>query len=88
MNIQPRRDVFVDCTHRNLSHLSFMSLKRAFLLVPVALVFLAAPGCLNIRTHSTIDPVHITLDVNLKVKLDKELADAFGDIDAASKTVN
>lgn len=48
---------------------------------------LAAPGCLHVKTHSTIDPVHITLDVNLKVKLDKELADAFGDIDAASSTV-
>ena len=39
------------------------------------------------KTHSTIDPEHNTLDVNLKVKLDKELADAFGDIDAASSTV-
>lgn len=65
-----------------------MPLKRALLLIPVALALLAAPGCINIRTHSTIDPVHITLDVNLKVKLEKELADAFGDIDAASKTVN
>lgn len=64
-----------------------LSMKRALVLLPVALVLLAAPGCIQIRTHSTIDPVHITLDVNLKVKLDKELADAFGDIDAASKTV-
>ena len=65
----------------------FVPMKRALVLLPVALVLLAAPGCIQIRTHSTIDPVHITLDVNLKVKLDKELADAFGDIDAASKTV-
>jgi hypothetical protein len=63
-------------------------MKRVFLLVSMALVLSTVPGCINIRTHSTIDPVHITLDVNLKVKLDKELADAFGDIDAASQTVN
>ncbi len=65
-----------------------MSMKRVLLLLPAALVLLASPGCLHVTTHSTIDPVHITLDVNLKVKLDRELADAFGDIDAASKTVN
>lgn len=53
----------------------------------IAAMVLAGPGCIQVKTHSTIDPVHITLDVNLKVKLDKELADAFGDIDAASSTV-
>lgn len=61
-------------------------MKRA-LAVSTAALLLAAPGCISVKTHSTIDPVHITLDVNLKVKLDKELADAFGDIDAASSTV-
>ena len=50
-------------------------------------VLLAAPGCISVKTHSTIDPVHITLDVNLKVKLERELADAFGAIDEASATV-
>lgn len=58
------------------------------LLLPLTLLLAATPGCLHITTHSTIDPVHITLDVNLKVKLERELADAFGDIDAASTTVN
>lgn len=46
-----------------------------------------APGCLSVTTHSTIEPIHMTLDVNLKVQLQQELADAFGDIDAASQTV-
>jgi hypothetical protein len=61
-------------------------MKRGFTFLTAAML-LAAPGCIQVKTHSTIDPVHITLDVNLKVKLDKELADAFGDIDAASATV-
>lgn len=44
-------------------------------------------GCLSVKTHSTIDPIYMTLDVNLKVQLQKELADIFGEIDAASQTV-
>lgn len=63
-------------------------MKRIALLLPLTFLLAATPGCMHITTHSTIDPVHITLDVNLKVKLERELADAFGDIDAASTTVN
>jgi len=44
-------------------------------------------GCLNVRTHSTIDPIYMTLDVNLKVQLQEELANVFDAIDAASSTV-
>jgi hypothetical protein len=55
-------------------------------------LFLGAPwaltGCIYVKTHSTIEPIHMTLDVNLKVQLEKELTDVFGDIDAASSTVN
>jgi hypothetical protein len=50
-------------------------------------VLVPLSGCLHVTTHSTIEPIHMTLDVNLKVQLQKELADAFGDIDAASTTV-
>ncbi|MGB0370852.1 MAG: hypothetical protein ACPGN3_05825 [Opitutales bacterium] len=44
-------------------------------------------GCINVKTHSSIEPIHITLDVNLKVQLEEELESVFGDIDAASTTV-
>lgn len=44
-------------------------------------------GCINVQTKSSIDPIHITLDVNLKVQLQEELASVFGDIDAVSTTV-
>ena len=51
----------------------------------VTLALLMATGC---RTRHEVDmtheikPIHITLDINLKV--DKELDDFFGDIDQAA----
>lgn len=44
-------------------------------------------GCISVKTHSTVDPIYMTLDVNLKVQLQRELTDAFGAIDAASDTM-
>lgn len=60
--------------------------RPSLLLATVPLLFLG--GCISVKTHSTIDPIHMTLDVNLKVQLEKELANAFADIDAASTTIN
>ena len=42
-----------------------------------ALVAICAAGCINLKTESEIKPIHITMDVNLKVdkELDKVLAD-------------
>ena len=48
---------------------------RTSLLVSAAL--LSATGCLSVKTESEIKPIHITMDVNLKV--DKELDKAFAD---------
>ena len=48
---------------------------RTSLLVSAAL--LSAPGCFTVKTESEIKPIHITMDVNLKV--DKELDKAFAD---------
>lgn len=61
---------------------------KAVLLLTALGVLLPLSGCVYVKTHSTIEPIHMTLDVNLKVQLQEELADAFGDIDAASETVN
>jgi hypothetical protein len=44
-------------------------------------------GCLQVKTHSTIDPVHVTVDVNVNVKVQQELQNVFGDLDAASTTL-
>ena len=42
-----------------------------------ALTALCATGCISVKTESEIKPIHITMDVNLKV--DKELEKAFAD---------
>ena len=48
---------------------------RTSLLVSAALLSVA--GCFTVKTESEIKPIHITMDVNLKV--DKELDKAFAD---------
>ena len=57
-------------------------MKHFLLLVPIAF---ALGGCLSVKTHHTVDPIQINVDVNVKV--DKALNDFFGDIDkkAAAK---
>jgi hypothetical protein len=61
-------------------------MKRLLLALALA-PLVAGSGCLYVKTHSTIEPIKMTLDVNLKVQLEKELENAFGDIDAASTTI-
>jgi hypothetical protein len=55
-----------------------LPMKRLFLSIslPLALSF---AGCLSVKTHHTVDPIQINVDVNVKV--DKALNDFFGDID-------
>ena len=54
--------------------------KRLFtLLFPAAAVALLGAGC--IRTSHEIKPIHITMDINLKV--DRALDDFFSDVDEA-----
>ena len=48
---------------------------RTSLLVSAALLSVA--GCFTVKTESEIQPIHITMDINLKV--DKELDKAFAD---------
>lgn len=50
-----------------------MRIVQGLLLVPA----LVAAGCLQVKTESEIKPIHITMDVNLKVDkaLDREFAD-------------
>jgi len=44
-----------------------------------AVAAVAVAGCISVKTESEIKPIHITMDVNLKV--DKELDRAFADED-------
>jgi hypothetical protein len=51
-------------------------MKRLILILPLAFTL---GGCLSIKTHHTVDPIQINVDVNVKV--DKALNDFFGDLD-------
>lgn len=42
---------------------------------------LALGGCISVKTQHEVKPIHITMDVNLNVKVDKALNDFFGDLD-------
>ena len=54
-------------------------------ILTAALPFLLA-GCLNIKTEPIeVKPIHITVDVNVKVE--KALDDFFGDLDKQSTTL-
>ena len=52
----------------------------------LAVLPLLLAGCLNIKTEPIeVKPIHITVDVNVKV--DKALDDFFGDLDKKSTTI-
>jgi hypothetical protein len=60
-------------------------MNRLFLLFSVALLCLAN-GCLNVKTEPIeVKPIHITVDVNVKVE--RALDDFFGDLDKKSTTI-
>ena len=51
-----------------------------------ALAPLLLGGCLNVRTEPIeVKPIHITVDVNVRVE--KALDDFFGDLDKQSATI-
>ena len=60
-------------------------MKNPFLLCATTALLLVA-GCLNVKTAPIeVKPIHITVDVNVKVE--RALEDFFGDIDKKSATI-
>lgn len=58
-------------------------MKKNIILVCLMLLFLLPwPGCIKIKHEMTINPIHVTVEI--KVKIDRELDDFFGDIDQAT----
>ena len=54
-----------------------------FVAVAAPLMIVLLTGCLSVKTDPIeVKPIHITVDVNVKV--DKALKDFFGDIDRKS----
>jgi len=57
------------------------------LLLSATVLSLLLGGCLNIKTEPIeVRPIHITVDVNVKVE--KALEDVFGDLDRKDPTMN
>ena len=62
---------------------------RTVYLLPAALLVLAIQGCTQHKVEVApveIKPIHITIDVNVKV--DKALDDFFGDVDDAEQKID
>lgn len=63
-------------------------MKNYFLLISL-LLFLTMPGCTSHKVEVApveVKPIHITIDVNIKV--DKALDDFFGDIDETAENID
>ncbi|MES2692897.1 MAG: hypothetical protein V4773_05445 [Verrucomicrobiota bacterium] len=61
-------------------------MKRQFLLALLVASTLNFTACLSVKTEPIeVKPIHITVDVNVKV--DKALDDFFGDLDKKSSTL-
>jgi len=50
------------------------------LLILLSVAF-ASGGCVSLKTEHEVKPIHITMDVNVNVKVEKALEDFFGDLD-------
>jgi hypothetical protein len=62
-------------------------MKRRTLITLLSATSLNLAGCLSVSTKPIeVKPIHITVDVNVKV--DKALDDFFGDLDKKSSTLN
>ena len=62
-------------------------IKRSYIL-PAALILLISHGCTQHRVEVApveIKPIHITIDVNVKV--DRALDDFFGDVDSVEEKI-
>lgn len=62
-------------------------MKRRIPIILASAISLNICGCLSVSTKPIeVKPIHITVDVNVKV--DKALDDFFGDLDKKSSTLN
>lgn len=57
-----------------------------YAILPFALLVLVTTGCIRVKTESEIKPIHITMDVNVKV--DQGLEKAFGEEDKRPQSGN
>jgi len=58
-------------------------MKTTLFLSASSLALLLFSGCVTVKTEHKIEPINITVDINVKV--DNALEDFFGDIDTQSE---
>lgn len=59
---------------------------KSTVIIVAAISAIATAGCISVKTENEIKPIHITMDINLKV--DKELDKAFADENQAKPKGN
>ena len=55
-------------------------MKRFWMVMVLAWLLVSGVSCIRMKHEMTIQPVHVTVEI--RVKIDKELSDFFGDLDA------
>ena len=50
--------------------------------ISCVLLLVGGTGCISTHSEIEVKPVKVTVDVNIRVKVDKELEDVFGDLDS------
>jgi len=60
-------------------------LRSVLLLMAASVVFFGVTACVSVKTEHRVEPIQITMDVN--VRLERELEDSFGALDARSREI-
>lgn len=69
--------------HKSSSNRQSILISTIRRLLPLMLLSLAS--CVSVKTEHRVEPIHITMDVN--VRLERELNDAFSELDARSMEI-
>lgn len=60
-------------------------MKKLSFTLPLFILITAFSGCVSVKTEHKIQPISITVDINVKV--DRALDDFFGDLDAQANEI-
>ena len=60
-------------------------MKKTLLILSLVIPLTLFSGCISVKTQHKVDPISITVDINVKV--DRALDDFFGDLDAKAQEI-
>jgi outer membrane murein-binding lipoprotein Lpp len=69
----------------SLVKLPSIIMKKVFFITSLLALLTALSGCISVKTQHKVDPISITVDINVKV--DRALDDFFGDLDAKAQEI-